>query len=205
MVIIANYGVGNLASVCNMLRKLGIEARVSEKPADILLADRVILPGVGHFDHGMKKLHESGLREVLDEFAIVHKRPILGICLGAQILGLGSEEGHEPGLGWLNMVCQRFPSHPELRVPHMGWSPVEMRCSSPLFKYAAGDARYYFVHSYHMKCADANDVIGISEHGIEFTSAVQRANILGVQFHPEKSLRHGLAVIRAFTEFMSDE
>lgn len=205
MVIIANYGVGNLASVCNMLRKIGVEARVSEAPADILQADRVILPGVGHFDHGMKMLNESGLREVLDEYALTRKRPILGICLGAQILGRGSEEGDALGLGWLDMVSERFPSQPDLRVPHMGWSPVQMRRTSPLFKYTAVDARYYFVHSYHMQCADVNDVVGVSEHGIEFASAVQRANILGVQFHPEKSLRHGLAVMRAFAEFMPDE
>lgn len=201
MVIIADYGVGNLASVCNMLRKIGVEARVSGKPADILQADRVILPGVGHFDHGMKMLNESGLREALDEYALIRRRPILGICLGAQILGRGSEEGDMPGLGWLDMVCQRFPSQPDLRVPHMGWSPVHIRRSSPLFKYAAVNARYYFVHSYHMRCADEDDVVGVSEHGIEFTSAVQRANVLGVQFHPEKSLRHGLAVMRAFAEF----
>jgi len=205
MVIIANYGVGNLASVCNMLRKIGVEARVSENPADILQADRVILPGVGHFDHGMKMLNESGLREALDEFALAKKRPILGICLGAQILGSGSEEGATPGLGWLNMECRRFPSHPDIRVPHMGWSPVEMRRISPLFKYAAADARYYFVHSYHMHCGDTADVVGVSNHGIEFTSVVQRANILGVQFHPEKSLRHGLAVMQAFAEFAPDE
>lgn len=205
MVIIANYGVGNLASVCNMLHKIGVQARVSDKPADIQLADRVILPGVGHFDYGMRMLRESGLKDALNELAMVRKRPVLGICLGAQILGLGSEEGNEVGLGWLNMVCHRFPTNPEFRVPHMGWSPVEIDRNSPLFRYEAKDARYYFVHSFHMKCADRNDVIGISEHGIKFTSAVQRENIMGVQFHPEKSLRHGMAVLRAFTEFMRDE
>lgn len=205
MVIIANYGVGNLASVCNMLRKVGVEARVSDRPADILQAERVILPGVGHFDHGMKMLNESGLREALDEYALKMRRPILGICLGAQILGRGSEEGTTPGLGWLDMECIRFPTLPDMRVPHMGWSPVEIRKSSPLFRNAETDARYYFVHSYYMQCADAGDVVGVSEHGIEFTSAVQRANVLGVQFHPEKSLRHGLAVIRAFVEFTPNE
>jgi glutamine amidotransferase len=205
MVIIANYGVGNLASVCNMLRKAGVEARVSESPADILLADRVILPGIGHFDHGMKMLNASGLREQLDEFALVRKRPVLGICLGAQILGRGSEEGEAAGLGWLDMECQRFPAHPDLRVPHMGWSQVEMLKVSPLFKYAEVDARYYFVHSYYMQCADVADVVGVSAHGTTFTSAVQRGNVFGVQFHPEKSLRHGLAVMRAFAEFTPDE
>lgn len=205
MLIIANYGVGNLASVCNMLRKIGVEARVSEAPADILQANRVILPGVGHFDHGMKMLNESGLREALDEYVHIRRRPILGICLGAQILGRGSEEGDTPGLGWLDMVSKRFPAHPDFRVPHMGWSPVHMRSSSPLFKYSAVEARYYFVHSYYMQCANEDDVIGVSEHGMEFTSAVQRANVVGVQFHPEKSLRHGLAVMRAFAEFTPHE
>jgi glutamine amidotransferase len=205
MVVIANYGVGNLASVCNMLRKVGVEARVSDGPADILQADRVILPGVGHFDHGMKMLNNSGLRAALDEFALVRKRPILGICLGAQILGQSSEEGHSAGLGWLNMTCQKFPSTLEVRVPHMGWASVEICRNSPLFRYVSADARFYFVHSYHMQCHNSDDVVGVSVHGTVFTSAVQLGNILGVQFHPEKSLRYGLAVMRAFAEFEPDE
>lgn len=200
MVVIVNYGVGNLSSVQNMLRKAGAQATISSDPGEILAADKLLLPGVGHFDYGMKMLNQSGLREALDRFALELRRPVLGICLGSQILGRGSEEGDTPGLGWIDMHCRRLPPAPGLRVPHMGWNHVSLKRPSPLFSNADADARYYFVHSYYMECADAADVAGTSCHGIEFTCAVQRANIFGTQFHPEKSLRHGLALMRVFAE-----
>jgi glutamine amidotransferase len=200
MVVIVNYGVGNLSSVQNMLRKAGVQATISSDPGEILAASKLLLPGVGHFDYGMKMLNQSGLREALDRFAMELRRPVLGICLGSQILGRGSEEGATPGLGWIDMYCRRLPLAPGLQVPHMGWSQVNLKRSSPLFSNVDADARYYFVHSYYMECADAADVVGTSHHGIEFTCAVQRANIFGTQFHPEKSLRHGLALIHAFAE-----
>lgn len=202
MVVIVNYGVGNLSSVQNMLRKAGTQALISCDPQEILAADRLLLPGVGHFDHGMKMLNQSGLRDALDRFALELRRPVLGICLGAQILGRASDEGETPGLGWIDMHCHRLPSTPDLRVPHMGWNQVNLERPSPLFAGAAADARYYFVHSYYMDCADGADVVGTSCHGIEFACAVQRGHIFGVQFHPEKSLRHGLALMRAFAEVM---
>jgi glutamine amidotransferase len=200
MVVIVNYGVGNLSSVQNMLRKAGAQALISSEPQDILTADKLLLPGVGHFDHGMKMLNQSGLRDALDHFALELCRPVLGICLGAQILGNGSEEGDTRGLGWINMHCQRLPPAPGVRVPHMGWNQVCLKRSSPLFSNADLDARYYFVHSYFMECTEPADVVGTSRHGIEFACAVQRENIFGTQFHPEKSLRHGLALMRAFVE-----
>lgn len=199
-VVIVDYGVGNLSSVQNMLRKAGVNAAISSDPGQILDAEKILLPGVGSFDHGMKMLSESGLREALDRFALELRRPVLGICLGAQILGKSSEEGCLPGLGWIDMTCKRLPDAPGLRVPHMGWNQVELKRRAPLFDAADPDARYYFVHSYYMQCADASDVLGTSVHGIEFASVVQRGAIFGTQFHPEKSLRHGLAVMRAFAE-----
>lgn len=204
MVIVVDYGVGNLSSVCNMLRKVEADVKISRDPAEIFEADKLVLPGVGHFDHGMKMLNGSGLRDVLDRFALEFHRPVLGICLGAQILGKGSEEGREPGLGWLDMHCRRFPEMPGLRVPHMGWGQVTMVRPSPLFEHAGADARYYFVHSYFMQCADDADVVGTSMHGIEFASVVQRGQMFGTQFHPEKSLRHGLALMRAFAGLHSN-
>ncbi len=203
MVVIVNYGVGNLSSVQNMLRKAGAQVSISSEPQDILAADKLILPGVGHFDYGMKMLNQSGLRDALDHFALELCRPVLGICLGAQILGHASEEGVAKGLGWINMDCYRLPPAPGVRVPHMGWNQVSLKRPSPLFINTDIYARYYFVHSYFMECAEATDVVGTSYHGIEFACTVQRGNIFGTQFHPEKSLRHGLALMRAFAEFQS--
>jgi glutamine amidotransferase len=201
MIVIVDYGVGNLQSVHNMLRRAGGDAEISSDPSKILAAEKVLLPGVGHYDHGMKMLEISGLRGPLDRFALALRRPVLGICLGAQILGRSSEEGSTPGLGWIDMNCKRLPDAPGLRVPHMGWNRIEPRKPSVLFEKMTADARYYFVHSYFMDCADATDVLATSSHGIEFTCAVQRDNIFGTQFHPEKSLRHGLAVMRAFVDY----
>lgn len=200
MVVIVNYGVGNLSSVQNMLLKAGAKSSISCDPKEILAADKLLLPGVGHFDYGMKMLNQSGLRDTLDRYALDLRRPVLGICLGAQILGLGSEEGDMPGLGWIDMHCRRLPQATGIRVPHMGWNGLSLKRPSALFANADADARYYFVHSYYMDCADDADVVGTCHHGIDFTCAVQRANVFGTQFHPEKSLRHGLALMRAFME-----
>ncbi len=200
MIAVLDYGVGNLASVGNMLRKAGGDVLISRNPVDVLAADKLLLPGVGHFDHGMKMLNASGLRETLDQFALELKRPVLGICLGAQILGRGSEEGDAPGLGWLDMECHKLQAMPEIRVPHMGWNQIVPKKPSPLLDQMSDDARFYFVHSYKMYCADAGDVLATATHGVEFTCAVQRGNIFGTQFHPEKSLRHGLALMKAFVE-----
>lgn len=198
MIAVLDYGVGNLASVCNMLRKAGGEPRVARSTAEVLESEKLLLPGVGHFDHGMKMLNASGLRDAVDRFALEFRRPVLGICLGAQILGHGSEEGDAPGLGWVDMACRKLPGMPGIRVPHMGWNQITRKKSSLLLDGMREDARYYFVHSYHMECADAEDVLATAVHGIEFTCAVQRGNIMGTQFHPEKSLRHGLALMQSF-------
>lgn len=198
MIVIVDYGVGNLSSVANMLRKAGAEARISGDPKDILAADKLLLPGVGHFDHGMRMLRQAGIEDALNEFALISQRPVLGICLGAQILGLGSEEGREKGLGWLEMTCVRLPEDRGVRVPHMGWNTLSLSKKSPLFVNVEPDSRFYFVHSYYMQCQDQDDVAATVEHGVTFTCAVQRGSIFGTQFHPEKSLRHGLGVMRAF-------
>ncbi len=203
MIVIVDYGVGNLSSVSNMLRKAGGKVLISRDPADVLASDKLLLPGVGHFDHGMKMLNASGLRDAVDRFALDLRRPVLGICLGAQILGKGSEEGDAPGLGWINMACRKLPAMPDIRVPHMGWNQITRKKPSPLLDRMGEDARFYFVHSYHMECAQAEDVLATAMHGIEFTCAVQRNNIMGTQFHPEKSLRHGLALMRSFVEMQT--
>jgi glutamine amidotransferase len=200
MIVIVDYGVGNLRSVESMLNKAGHAARISSNPDEIVAADKIILPGVGKFDHGMNMIHESKLLDALNQFALVEKKPTLGICLGAQLLGKGSEEGLLAGLGWIDLYCRRLPSTPGLRVPHMGWNQLEMKKPSTLLPSDQSAARYYFVHSYYLDCEHREDVLATSRHGIEFACAVQRDNITGLQFHPEKSLRHGLAVVRAFAE-----
>ncbi|MFZ4125054.1 MAG: imidazole glycerol phosphate synthase subunit HisH [Rickettsiales bacterium] len=200
MIVVVNYGVGNLSSVHNMLRKAGADVMVSDKPSDILAANKLLLPGVGHFDYGMKMLNESGLRAALDTFALELKKPVLGICLGAQILGKGSEEGSAAGLGWIDMVCKRIPAAEGLRVPHMGWNKIQRVKPTPLLDGVTEDARYYFVHSYYMQCAHSEDIAATANHGITFTCAVAHNTIFGTQFHPEKSLRHGLALMKAFVE-----
>jgi len=199
MIVIVDYGVGNLASVSNMLRKVGAQAKVSGEAQEIGAADKVLLPGVGHFDHAMRRLRETGLDTVLHDYAASGK-PILGICLGAQILGKGSEEGTSAGLGWIDMVCRRFPPSDLHRTPHMGWNALSLKRPCGLFPGGVEEARFYFVHSYYMTCADPENVVATASHGLEFTWVVQRKNIFGTQFHPEKSLRHGLALMKAFVE-----
>src|SRR5690606_8360240 len=162
MIAIVDIGVGNLGAIRNMLRKVGAEAFITADPTDIRTAAKVILPGVGAFDAGMQALADSGLTAVLNEQALEVKKPVLGICLGAQMLGNRSEEGSLPGLGWIDMDVVRFPRDAGLRVPHMGWNTVVPAVKdgkvSPLFAGNAADPRFYFVHSYHFRCADASDV-----------------------------------------------
>lgn len=200
MIAVCDYGVGNLSSICNMFRRLGADAQVCSSPEEILKADKILLPGVGHFDYGMQMLNASGLTDALNHFALQLKRPVLGICLGAQILGRGSEEGTTPGLGWLDMECRKLPAMPEIRVPHMGWNQIQSRQLSPLLNGLSEEARYYFVHSYYMHCEDSSNIVATARHGIEFTCVVQKENIFGTQFHPEKSLRHGFALLKNFVE-----
>ena len=197
MMVIVDYGVGNLRSVENMARKAGLACKISAAPQDVASADKLILPGVGNFGHGMDMLRASGLVEPLNRFAFEARRPVLGICLGGQIIGKASEEADRPGLGWIDMVCKRFPQKDGFAVPRMGWSEIELRRPCALFP-DADAARYYFVHSYYMVCANAEDVVAESEHSLRYACAVSHANIYGVQFHPEKSHRFGLALFRAF-------
>lgn len=200
MTLIVDYGAGNLASIRNMLKRAGFEAQISSRPDDVRAAKKLILPGVGHFDHGMRELRARGLVDVLTEQVMTHSVPLLGICLGAQLFARGSEEGSLPGLGWIDADVKRFDAarlHAGLRVPHMGWADVEVTRPSALFQDCSAP-RFYFVHSYHLVCDRDDDVLARATHGYPFVAGVERGKLRGVQFHPEKSHRFGLTLLTNF-------
>ena len=194
MITIINYGAGNLASIQNMLRVLNVDCEITGDPQTISRAEKLILPGVGAFDHGMQRLHELNLIEVLNQKVLGEKTPILGICLGVQLFTKRSDEGTLPGLGWIDAETVRFNQSSLAendRVPHMGWRDVEINQASKLAKELPTDSRFYFVHSYHLRCNSPEDVLFSARYGYSFPSGVEKENIYGVQFHPEKSHRFG--------------
>lgn len=198
MIVIVDYDIGNISAVQNMFQRIGAACTVSSKAEDIEQAERIVLPGNGAFDACMLNLKNSGLIPVLESRVLQHGAPLLGICVGAQMLGHGSAEGIEPGLGWLNMRVERFPALPNLRVPHMGWNHVKSQKPHTLTDAMSDETRFYFVHSYYMKPIEKDDVLLSTQYGIEFASAVARDNIMGVQFHPEKSHRFGKQLFKSF-------
>lgn len=199
MIVIVDYGVGNVGSVANMLRKVGARSRISANSADIEAADKLILPGVGHFGRGMYKLRETGLVPVLHDQVVMRGKPVLGVCLGMQMMTHGSEESSEPGLGWIDAFTHRFPDAAGLRVPHMGWNEVRPGSSASLFAQTASEAeRFYFVHSYYVRPADPAHIAASCSYGHDFAAAFQVDNIFGVQFHPEKSHLFGMDFFRRY-------
>lgn len=183
-----------------MLKKVGIPTNIIASPNEIYGADSLIIPGVGKFDHAMKQIYDLGLQQALDHSAKVRKIPILGICLGMQLMTLGSEEGIMPGLGWINAKTIRIDgARHGLRVPHMGWNVVRIQKPNPCFDNDGFlDHRFYFVHSYAVECYKKDDVLTTTSYGCEFVSAFSKDNFLGVQFHPEKSHKFGISFFRRF-------
>lgn len=199
MIAIIDYNIGNISAVVNMLQRIGAQCKIATCPEDVEAADKIILPGNGAFDACMNNLRLSGLIPVLESHVLQLGKPLLGICVGAQMLGHSSEEGREPGLGWLNMRVKRFPVDLNLRIPHMGWNNVTPTGNlSPLTKNIDADSRFYFVHSYFMLPDDPADVMFRTQYGIDFSSGVSKGNISGVQFHPEKSHRFGRQLLAEF-------
>ncbi len=202
VIVVVDVGIGNLGSIINMFRKIGVEACISSKVPDIEKADKLILPGVGSFNVGMRNIHGSGLVDVLHRRVIDEKVPMLGICLGMQMFGKTSMEGELQGLGWIDAhsIKFRFDSlnYHRLRVPHMGWNTVKIVRDNALFKNMGTEPRFYFLHSYHLVCADPADVLTVTNYGYDFVSSIRRENIYGTQFHPEKSHRFGMTLLKNF-------
>lgn len=200
MIAILDYGLGNLGSIANMLKVIGEKSKITADPEIISKADGIILPGVGAFDAGMGRLNETGLSELIKSEAGSGK-PVLGICLGMQLLGRCSEEGTLPGLSLIPFECKRFSfADSNLKIPHMGWDVVTFKKDHPILDGLTGQQRYYFVHSYHAVCDSGENVLMNCDYGYEFAAAVVRDNVIGVQFHPEKSHDFGLALLGNFVK-----
>jgi glutamine amidotransferase len=207
MIVIVNYDMGNIGSIGNMFRRLGVQATISRDADVIAKADRLIIPGVGAFDQGMENLHKFRLKELLDERVLGEGVPVLGICLGMQLMTKSSEEGNAAGLGWVDANTVHFKKEHEtdaadMRLPHIGWNFVDTQGAHPLLHDLPEDPRFYFVHTYRVVCADHRDVILSSQYGaVPFTAAFGRDNIAGIQCHPEKSHKFGMQVFTNFARW----
>jgi glutamine amidotransferase len=200
MITIIDYGIGNVGSMLNMFKHIGVEAIIESNPIIIRKAKKLVLPGVGSFDAAMNNINSiAGLRDVLDYKALAERIPILGVCLGMQLLTCLSEEGKEPGLGWIPSRTCRFPKHTSLKVPHMGWNVALPNKPNLLTKQLSDNSCFYFVHSYYVKVDDPAHSIMRTCYNIDFDSAIEKDNIYGVQFHPEKSHKNGMQILKNFS------
>lgn len=210
MIVVVDYGMGNCNSIVNMFRKVGANVCISNDPQTIAEARGIVLPGVGSFDNGMRKLNQTGLLSHLEDAVLRRKVPFLGVCLGMHLLFDHSEEGQERGLGWVPGKVIKFnfsdAALAGLKVPHMGWNRAAMKSGSSFIDAVSADddRRYYFVHSYHAVCENQADILTTTTYGYEFVSGVERENILGFQFHPEKSHRYGVQLFTKFHEAVSN-
>lgn len=203
MITIVDYKTGNLGSIQNILKRIGEQSVVTSDKDQIANATKLILPGVGAFDTGMRNLIDLDLVDVLNNKVVKEKTPVLGICLGMQLLSKGSEEGELEGLGWIDArtIKFRFEDSIEYKTPHMGWNFIKQYKPSRLLEEMFSDPRFYFVHSYYFKTENPEDILTSTTYEIEFTSAVEKENILGVQFHPEKSHKFGMKLLKNFVDF----
>lgn len=207
MIGIVDYDVGNVASIANMLAKVGGKSLITRDHGALREAEKIILPGVGAFDTAISNLRSLGLHDLLNELVVERRKPTLGVCLGAQIIGTGSEEGKLPGFGWLDFRLAKFraPEGQKLRVPHMGWNVVApSRPDIGIFDNVAQPMRFYFVHSYYMEPADPVISLGTTTYSHPFTSVAGKGNVLAMQFHPEKSHKYGIEIYRNFLEHFTE-
>ncbi|MFK8060282.1 MAG: imidazole glycerol phosphate synthase subunit HisH [Polaribacter sp.] len=202
MIVIIDYGMGNLGSVYKSFKRVHNEVIISSSKKDIESAEKLVLPGVGHFSNGMKRLKELDLIDLLQDRVIDKRTPILGICLGMQLFSKFSNEGNVKGLSWFDAEVVNFNVKDKLRfkVPHMGWNSIKIEKENQLLHGISQSELFYFVHSYHIKCDDKNDILGTTNYSYDFTSIIQKNNIYGTQFHPEKSHGKGLKLIKNFVQ-----
>jgi glutamine amidotransferase len=202
MIGILNYGSGNVQAIANIYNRTNFPYKIIRKPDELNDVDKLILPGVGAFDETMKVLNSSGLKEKLDEEVLVKKKPVLGICVGMQILSNGSEEGDLEGLGWIKGYVKKFDIlqvREKPFIPHMGWNHVDSKIQHELFNNVEYDLGFYFVHSYYFEASNVNNILATTDYGDKFTSVVINENIYGVQFHPEKSHSNGIQLLSNFS------
>lgn len=203
MIALVDYGLGNIQAFANIYNRLNIPVSIAQDGETLAKAERVILPGVGAFDWAMSRLNQSGMRECLDDLVMNRKVPVLGICVGMQMMATRSDEGEVPGLGWIDAEVKKFDmsnSNQHTRLPHMGWNDVAASEFDDIFGGMEDGSRFYFLHSYYFSPARQRDVLGITDYNGRFASAVRSGNIFGVQFHPEKSHRWGVQLLKNFAE-----
>lgn len=203
MIAIIDYGLGNIQAFVNLYSRLHISVLVAKKPDDLIGATKIILPGVGAFDYAMQQLADSGMRDILEELVVQKKMPVLGICVGMQMLASSSDEGKMPGLGWIKGHVRAFNSIPQLSdlpMPHMGWNDIKTVGDCPLLSGLNTDSRFYFLHSYFFECEHNESSIARASYGLDFSCAVAKNNIFGVQFHPEKSHHFGVRLLKNFAD-----
>jgi glutamine amidotransferase len=204
MICIVDYGVGNIQAFLNLFKRLGLEARRANNPEGLSGAARLILPGVGHFDHAMQSLNDSGMRPKLEDLVLGSLVPVVGVCVGMQMLAQGSDEGSLPGLNWVPGRVRAFATQSlstDLPMPHMGWNQVHPHSSSKLFSRGfEGVSQFYFLHSYFFDAEDKRDVVAKANYGLDFDAVVSRGHIHGVQCHPEKSHHWGEQFLKNFVE-----
>ena len=203
MITIINYGVGNLNAFINLYKRVGVEVKIANTISDLVNVDKIILPGVGHFDHAMSELNKSGMRERLDELVLKEKVPVMGICVGMQIMANYSEEGIEKGLGWIDASVHKFDESKisyKTKTPHMGWNDVLALNIDPIFNELDNESIFYFLHSYYFKCNNGENILAQTDYCGEFTSVAKHENIYAVQFHPEKSHSFGEIFLHNFAK-----
>lgn len=204
MIAIIDYGLGNLRAFINLYERLNINVKIARIPDDLKEISKIILPGVGAFDHAMMQLNRSGIRDELEKQVLLNKIPVVGICVGMQMLAKSSEEGKLPGLGWIDGIVKLFDASTipyKTRLPHMGWNTINPVNGIPLLSGFNKESRFYFLHSFYFVCNNEQDVIATTEYGIVFASAVRKDNVFGIQFHPEKSHFNGIQLLNNFSKF----
>jgi imidazole glycerol-phosphate synthase subunit HisH len=203
MITIIDYGVGNIFAFQNVFKRLNISSRIAKCVEDLKEVDKLILPGVGHFDYAMSQLNNSGMRERIDELVLVEKKPVIGICVGMQMMANKSDEGTLDGLGWIDANVKKFNEltiQHHTKLPHMGWNDVKPNENHPLFKGLEQESIFYFLHSFYFNCKDQKNIMSTTDYGINFVSSIHKGNIFGIQFHPEKSHSYGEKLLENFAK-----